>query len=134
MFLTQKSITRKTNEIGMFAEVMDQIQSLEGVLVTGTAVVRLQGNCARCLDEISREEEVDIQELYSGTRTVEVPPEAVDRFYGQGWLDAPQGLLPNEFITIVDSTNPATVFIGATDTNVFYPPTITSTALSSSSA
>jgi len=25
---------------------------VEGVLVTGTAVVRLQGNCARCLDEL----------------------------------------------------------------------------------
>lgn len=37
---------------------------VEGVLVTGTAVVRLQGNCARCLDEISAEQEVDIQELF----------------------------------------------------------------------
>src|SRR5512133_360520 len=33
--------------------------------------------------------------------------EEVDTFYGQGWLSAPEGLLPNEFITIVDSTNPA---------------------------
>ena len=37
---------------------------VEGVLVTGTAVVRLQGNCARCLDEISSHQEVDIQELF----------------------------------------------------------------------
>ena len=37
---------------------------VEGVLVTGTAVVRLQGNCARCLDEISSTEEVEIQELF----------------------------------------------------------------------
>jgi uncharacterized protein len=37
---------------------------VEGVLVTGTAVVRLQGNCARCLDDISSEEEIDIQELF----------------------------------------------------------------------
>ncbi|MCC6496272.1 MAG: DUF177 domain-containing protein [Propionibacteriaceae bacterium] len=37
---------------------------VEGVLVTGTAVVRLQGNCARCLDEIASTEEVDIQELF----------------------------------------------------------------------
>ena len=37
---------------------------VEGVLVTGTAVVRLQGNCARCLDEISSKQEVDIQELF----------------------------------------------------------------------
>jgi uncharacterized protein len=50
---------------------------VEGVLVTGTAVVRLQGNCARCLDEISSTEEVDIQELfcYPGKETDD--PEAL---------------------------------------------------------
>lgn len=37
---------------------------VEGVLVTGTAVVRLKGNCARCLEEISSTAEVDLQELY----------------------------------------------------------------------
>lgn len=37
---------------------------VEGVLVTGTAVVRLRGTCTRCLDEISIEEEVDLQELF----------------------------------------------------------------------
>lgn len=37
---------------------------VEGVLVTGTAKVRLRGICARCLEEIASTEEVDIQELY----------------------------------------------------------------------
>ena len=37
---------------------------VEGVLVTGTAVVRLRGTCARCLDEIADTDEVDIQELF----------------------------------------------------------------------
>ncbi|HVK45936.1 MAG TPA: YceD family protein [Micropruina sp.] len=37
---------------------------VEGVLVTGTAVVQLQGQCARCLEQISYDEEVDLQELY----------------------------------------------------------------------
>ena len=37
---------------------------VEGVLVTGTAVVRLRGVCARCLDEISDTEEIDLQELF----------------------------------------------------------------------
>jgi hypothetical protein len=38
VFLTQRSITRKTNEIGMFAEVMDQIESLDGVLAAADAM------------------------------------------------------------------------------------------------
>ncbi len=36
----------------------------EGVLVTGTAMVRLAGECTRCLAEISTTSEVDIQELF----------------------------------------------------------------------
>lgn len=37
---------------------------VEGVLVTGTAEVRLGGQCARCLEEIATSMEVDLQELY----------------------------------------------------------------------
>lgn len=38
VFLTQRSIVRKTNEIGMFTQVMDQISSLDQVLVTADAM------------------------------------------------------------------------------------------------
>ena len=37
---------------------------IEGVLVTGTARVRLEGECSRCLDPVSDELEIDVQELY----------------------------------------------------------------------
>jgi uncharacterized protein len=37
---------------------------IEGVLVTGTALVQLVGECSRCLDPISDELEVDLQELF----------------------------------------------------------------------
>ena len=37
---------------------------VEGVLVTGTATVKLRGECVRCLEPMSDELEVDIQELY----------------------------------------------------------------------
>lgn len=36
----------------------------EGVLVTGSAVAPLTGECARCLDPLSSEIEVGVQELY----------------------------------------------------------------------
>ena len=38
---------------------------IEGVLVTGTAVVQLHGECVRCLRTIAAEQQVDIQELYA---------------------------------------------------------------------
>ncbi|GAA5151885.1 DUF177 domain-containing protein [Nocardioides marinquilinus] len=37
---------------------------MEGVLVTGTARAALEGECARCLEPISDEIEVTLQELY----------------------------------------------------------------------
>ena len=37
---------------------------VEGVLVSGSATVKVRGECVRCLGEISDEMEVDIQELY----------------------------------------------------------------------
>ncbi len=37
---------------------------VEGVLVTGTAVVNLLGECSRCLDPIADQMDVDLQELY----------------------------------------------------------------------
>jgi uncharacterized protein len=37
---------------------------VEGVLVSGTARVRLAGECVRCLDPVTSELEVPIQELY----------------------------------------------------------------------
>ena len=37
---------------------------IEGVLVSGTARVQLVGECSRCLDPVSDELEVDLQELY----------------------------------------------------------------------
>ncbi|MFC4050898.1 YceD family protein [Actinomadura syzygii] len=44
---------------------------LEGVLVTGTATVPLEGECARCLDPIASTFEADFQELfvYDDTRS-----------------------------------------------------------------
>ncbi len=38
VFLTQRQIDAKTNEIGMFTEVMDQLATLEGVLVSADAM------------------------------------------------------------------------------------------------
>ena len=42
---------------------------IEGVLVSGTARVRLEGECSRCLDPVSDELEIDVQELYAYEET-----------------------------------------------------------------
>ncbi|MDO9379118.1 MAG: YceD family protein [Nocardioidaceae bacterium] len=37
---------------------------MEGVLVTGSAAVQLEGQCVRCLEDLHEDLEVDLQELY----------------------------------------------------------------------
>jgi len=37
---------------------------IDGVLVTGTALVQVAGECSRCLDPVSFQEEIDFQELF----------------------------------------------------------------------
>ena len=51
--------------VGSDIELDFRLESVvEGVLVTGTALVNLLGECSRCLDPIADQMDVDLQELY----------------------------------------------------------------------
>lgn len=91
--------------IAVAQEVRDRFTDMVTIFVTKDSNLRIKADAIGLLAEDYESDKVDIQDLYSGTRTIEVPPEAVDRFYGQGWLEAPVEMAPNEFITIVDSAN-----------------------------
>lgn len=88
-------------------DIRDRFQDIEAIFVTKDSNLRIKADAIGMIAEDYESDKVDIQDLYSGTRSVVMPPDAVDRFYGQGWLEAPTELAPNEFITIVDSTNPS---------------------------
>ena len=87
-------------------DVRDRFPDSETIFVTKDSNLRIKADAISLAAEDYESDKVDIQDLYSGTRSIEVSPDAVDRFYGQGWLEAPVELAPNEFITIVDSSNP----------------------------
>lgn len=57
---------------------------MEGVLVSGTAYLPIEGECARCLDEISYTMEVEFQELfvYDDTRSAAEADEDEHRLEG----------------------------------------------------
>jgi PhoH-like ATPase len=91
--------------IAVAQDIRDRFPDSVTIFVTKDSNLRIKADAIGLIAEDYESDKVDIQELYSGTRTIEVPPDAVDRFYGQGWLEAPVALAPNEFITIVDSAN-----------------------------
>lgn len=92
--------------IAVAQDVRDRFPDMTTIFVTKDSNLRIKADAIRLIAEDYESDKVDIQDLYSGTRTIEVPPDSVDRFYGQGWLEAPVEMSPNEFITIVDSGNP----------------------------
>ena len=91
--------------IAVAQDVRDRFPDTVTIFVTKDSNLRIKADAIGLTAEDYESDKVDIQDLYSGTRTVEVSAEAVDRFYGQGWLEAPVDLTPNEFLTIVDSSN-----------------------------
>ncbi len=92
--------------IAVAQDIRDRFPDTVTIFVTKDSNLRIKADAIGLIAEDYESDKVDIQDLYSGTRTIEVTPEAVDRFYGQGWLEAPVEMAPNEFITIVDSENP----------------------------
>ncbi len=75
------------------------------IFVSKDTNLRIKADAIGLVAETFESDNVDIQELYAGARTIDIDPEAIDRFYGQNWLEAPSGLLPNEFATLVDTQN-----------------------------
>ncbi len=91
--------------IAVAQDVRDRFPDMETIFVTKDSNLRIKADAIGLIAEDYESDKVDIQDLYSGTRSIEVSPDAIDRFYGQGWLESPVQMAPNEFITIVDSSN-----------------------------
>lgn len=93
--------------LGVALNIRDQHPETQLIFVTKDTNLRIKADAIGLTAEDYESDKIDIQDLYSGTRTIEMTAEEVDRFHGQGWLTAPEGLSPNEFIVISDSANPA---------------------------
>jgi len=93
--------------LGVALDVRDRHPEIPLVFVTKDTNLRIKADAIGLVAEDYESDKVDIQDLYSGTRNIEMSAEEVDRFYGQGWLEAPEGIVPNEFVTIADRLNPS---------------------------
>ncbi|MBI2353641.1 MAG: PhoH family protein [Deltaproteobacteria bacterium] len=93
--------------LGVALDMRDSHPEIPLVFVTKDTNLRIKADAVGLIAEDYESDKVDIQDLYSGTRSIELAAEAVDRFYSQGWLEAPEGIAPNEFVTIADSSNPS---------------------------
>ena len=91
--------------LGMALNARDRDLDHPLIFVTKDTNLRIKADTIGLIAEDYESGKVDIQDLYRGTHDVKVPAEAIDLFYSQGWLDAPDRFFPNEFIRIVDGSN-----------------------------
>ncbi|HET6418835.1 MAG TPA: PhoH family protein [Geobacteraceae bacterium] len=82
------------------------------ILVTKDTNLRIKADAIGLKAEDYESDKVHIEELYTGFAELEVSPDVIDRFYGQGWIDAEWSAYPNQFVTLKDRENPSHTAIG----------------------
>jgi len=86
-------------------EIKERSGSEPVILVSKDTNLRIKADALGLAAEDYESDKVEIDELYSGTAELPVSADQVDRFHGQGWLENPGSLLPNQFVTLTDETN-----------------------------
>ena len=83
------------------------------VLVSKDTNLRIKADAIGVQAEDYTTDRVEMEELYAGHRTWEVEPAQVDLLYDGGLAPEPDlHLLPNQFATLVDRTNPSHTALG----------------------
>jgi PhoH-like ATPase len=85
------------------------------IFVTKDTNLRIKADAIGLVAEDYESDKVAIEELYTGFTEREVAPEVIDRFHGQGWVEAEEGFLANQFVTLRDQLNPSHSAIGRYD-------------------
>ena len=105
-------IDRGDNRILAVALEMKEKCACPVVFVTKDTNLRIKADAVGLTAEDYESDKVSIDELYSGTAEVMVDKDAVDRFYGQGFLDLEGDYVANQCITLVEEANPSHTGIG----------------------
>ncbi len=82
------------------------------VFVTKDTNLRIKADAVGLTAEDYTSDKVEIEELYTGKGELLDEKDEVDRFYGQGYIDLQGDYYPNQFITLIESTNPSHTAIG----------------------
>lgn len=96
-------------------DVKEKVPANPVIFVTKDTNLRIKADALGLVAEDYESDKVDIEELYSGFTEQETEPGVIDRFYGQGWVEAAREYFPNQFITLKDMANPSHSAIGKYD-------------------
>lgn len=82
------------------------------IMISKDINLRLKADSLGIPVEDFERQRVNFEELFSGERDMDVPAQAIDSFYKNGFLEIENTLLPNEFAILKDETNPKRSALG----------------------
>ena len=85
------------------------------VFVTKDTNLRIKADALGLVAEDYSSDKVEVDDLYSGYSDVLVDKEQVDKFFEEGYLDIEGDFLPNQYLTLTDSSNPSHTALGRYD-------------------
>ncbi|PLX78853.1 MAG: phosphate starvation-inducible protein PhoH [Desulfuromonas sp.] len=85
------------------------------VFVTKDTNLRIKADALGLIAEDYESDKVSIEELFSGKAEVSVDKETVDRFYENGAIELEGDFLPNQCLTLTDTSNPSHTALGRYD-------------------
>jgi PhoH-like ATPase len=85
------------------------------ILVTKDINLRIKADALGVVVEDYESDKVDIEELYSGTADILCDGRIVDAFVKEGKTDAAPGLLPNQYVTLIDQDQEKHIALGRFD-------------------
>jgi PhoH-like ATPase len=97
---------RGDNRILAVAMKNGSLSSQRVIFVTKDTNLRIKADALGLKAEDYESGKVSLEDLYTGTDEVLLGTSEVDRFFGQGFLENPQDLVPNQCVTLVDNANP----------------------------
>ena len=101
--------------LAVAVDLMESEPAVPVILVTKDTNLRIKADALGLAAQDYESDKVSVEDLFSGVANLEVEAEVIDRFYSQGWLDLDPGLLPNQFVTLIEATNRSHSAIGRFD-------------------
>jgi PhoH-like ATPase len=110
-----QSDVRGSRILAIALDVMQESTDVPTIFVTKDLNLRIKADALGLRVEDYESDKVDIEELYSGYRTLTVERSVIAAFRDQGSVATPERLFPNEYVTFIAADDPEFTAAGRFD-------------------
>jgi PhoH-like ATPase len=96
-------------------DVKERAENIPTIFVSKDINLRIKADALGLNVEDYESEKVDIEELYSGYREIRTDHESIEKFKISGIIDTDLELFPNQYVTLINNSDPAQIAYGRYD-------------------